>query len=106
MPLSASERKIPPSVAYELPTLDISGRCWRPEPESNRRIRICSPLRHHSAIGPYHFGSSRLLNEKRAERNALMRTGVHSAAAEQLPPMGNRSRAVSSCSGWNGLIST
>ena len=25
---------------------------WRPEPESNRRIRICSPLRHHSAIGP------------------------------------------------------
>ena len=53
-----------------------------------------------------HFGSSRLLNEKRAEHNALMRTGVHSAAAEQFPPMGNRSRAVSSCSGWNGLIST
>ena len=25
---------------------------WRPEPESNRRARICSPLRHHSAIGP------------------------------------------------------
>ena len=25
---------------------------WRPEPESNRRTRICSPLRHHSAIGP------------------------------------------------------
>src|SRR5690606_1038305 len=28
------------------------GKIWRPEPESNRRIRICSPLRHHSAIGP------------------------------------------------------
>ena len=27
-------------------------RKWRPEPESNRRARICSPLRHHSAIGP------------------------------------------------------
>ena len=25
---------------------------WRPGPESNRRARICSPLRHHSAIGP------------------------------------------------------
>ncbi len=29
------------------------GECrWRPEPESNRRARICNPLRHHSAIGP------------------------------------------------------
>lgn len=27
---------------------------WRPEPESNRRARICSPLRNHSAIGPPH----------------------------------------------------
>ena len=27
-------------------------RKWRPEPESNRRARICSPLRNHSAIGP------------------------------------------------------
>ncbi len=27
-------------------------RVWRPEPESNRRARICSPLRNHSAIGP------------------------------------------------------
>ena len=25
---------------------------WRPGPESNRRARICSPLRHHSATGP------------------------------------------------------
>src|SRR3546814_3579323 len=25
---------------------------WRPEPESNRRARMCSPLRSHSAIGP------------------------------------------------------
>src|SRR5207248_1209960 len=28
------------------------GKKWRPEPESNRRARICSPLRNHSAIGP------------------------------------------------------
>ena len=28
------------------------GMWWRPEPESNRRARICSPLRNHSAIGP------------------------------------------------------
>ena len=28
------------------------GGRWRPEPESNRRARICSPLRNHSAIGP------------------------------------------------------
>ncbi len=33
-------------------------REWRPEPESNRRARICSPLRNHSAIGPW--GSCRL----------------------------------------------
>jgi hypothetical protein len=25
---------------------------WRPRPESNRRTRICSPLRHHSATRP------------------------------------------------------
>ncbi len=28
------------------------GKFWRPEPESNRRTRICNPLHHHSAIGP------------------------------------------------------
>ena len=32
---------------------------WRPEPESNRRARICSPLRHHSAIGPSNAVSAR-----------------------------------------------
>jgi hypothetical protein len=32
-------------------TKDVS-EGWRPEPESNRRARICSPLRNHSAIGP------------------------------------------------------
>ena len=30
---------------------------WRPEPESNRRARICSPLRNHSAIGPWNGAS-------------------------------------------------
>ena len=28
----------------------IQGNCWRPRPESNRGARICSPLRHHSAL--------------------------------------------------------
>ncbi len=31
---------------------------WRPEPESNRRARICSPLRNHSAIGPKERGGA------------------------------------------------
>ena len=38
---------------------------WRPEPESNRRARICSPLRNHSAIGPRAVpfqGFSKLVN--------------------------------------------
>ena len=35
----------------------MAGR-WRPEPESNRRARICSPLRHHSAIGPRGCGKA------------------------------------------------
>jgi hypothetical protein len=38
--------------------------CWRPEPESNRRARICSPLRHHSAIGP--------LNNNLPKQHAIM----------------------------------
>src|SRR5438105_4557578 len=33
-------------------------RGWRPEPESNRRARICSPLRNHSAIGPEELGGA------------------------------------------------
>ena len=49
---------------------------WRPEPESNRRARICSPLRHHSAIGP----SGQLvlrdapLNEQARRRNGIRNT--------------------------------
>ena len=35
--------------------LGIRATGWRPEPESNRRARICSPLRHHSAIGPHQW---------------------------------------------------
>ena len=34
------------------PPLETCRLDWRPEPESNRRARICSPLRNHSAIGP------------------------------------------------------
>jgi hypothetical protein len=35
----------------------VTLKVWRPEPESNRRARICSPLRHHSAIGPRNNGA-------------------------------------------------
>ncbi len=31
----------------------ISKMNWRPDRESNPGARICSPLRHHSAIGPF-----------------------------------------------------
>jgi hypothetical protein len=44
--------------------------CWRPEPESNRRARICSPLRHHSAIGPLNNN----LPEK--QRHYVVKAGV------------------------------
>ena len=33
--------------------VDFFQRLWRPRPESNRRTRICSPLRHHSATWPH-----------------------------------------------------
>ena len=32
--------------------LNAADRRWRPDRESNPGARICSPLRHHSAIGP------------------------------------------------------
>ena len=47
IPLLANPR------AKSLNTLGV----WRPEPESNRRARICSPLRNHSAIGPGNGGA-------------------------------------------------
>ena len=37
--------KDPPCRCYR-------GHCWRCEPESNRRARICNPLPNHSAIAP------------------------------------------------------
>ena len=41
------------AAAAENPLCGLcSRRNWRPEPESNRRAGICSPLRNHSAIGP------------------------------------------------------
>ena len=45
---------------------------WRPEPESNRRARICNPLRHHSAIGPHAklphpYGMGRVLDGAASE---------------------------------------
>src|SRR5687768_5965280 len=47
---------------------------WRPEPESNRRARICSPLRNHSAIGPRGVGA---LSSNAAWR--LQRTRLNAA---------------------------
>jgi|GEM_PF-4099193 hypothetical protein len=45
-------RAIRQIVTMRLTLLNMHHNSWRPEPESNRRARICSPLRHHSAIGP------------------------------------------------------
>src|SRR3546814_3021458 len=47
MPINYRKSKVFSTISTRL----LTGY-WRPEPESNRRIRICSPLRHHSAIGP------------------------------------------------------
>ena len=65
---------------------------WRPEPESNRRARICSPLRHHSAIGPR-------CTRNRVERGAVSR-GARRPQSDSLitggreaRPMGRRTRA-------------
>ena len=38
-------------AAYSKPVSALQSG-WRPRPESNRRARICSPLRHHSATWP------------------------------------------------------
>ncbi len=40
------------AISGFLPETEGKDTGWRPEPESNRRARICSPLRNHSAIGP------------------------------------------------------
>ena len=45
---------------------------WRPEPESNRRARICSPLRNHSAIGPHAKLPHSLTNGPGVGRTALV----------------------------------
>src|SRR3546814_10420779 len=47
MPINYRKSKVFSTISTRLLTGYL-----RPEPESNRRIRICSPLRHHSAIGP------------------------------------------------------
>ena len=52
---AAAQAKVRRIAAFA-PNTTSNGNCpktgWRPEPESNRRARICSPLRNHSAIGP------------------------------------------------------
>jgi protein-L-isoaspartate(D-aspartate) O-methyltransferase len=64
---------IPEKVPENSRLMDITGRLqtvkWRPEPESNRRARICSPLRNHSAIGPRVDLESGALPQIDARRN-------------------------------------
>ena len=68
----------------------FSIRCrWRPEPESNRRARICSPLRNHSAIGP--------MSEAPLWRRSLRGQG---ASAAQLHPKATASRVRSYFDQW------
>ena len=52
MLLYAESRRTGPSQAPLTAETGSGETGWRPEPESNRRARICSPLRNHSAIGP------------------------------------------------------
>src|SRR3546814_2360691 len=62
-----------------------ASRIWRPEPESNRRIRICSPLRHHSAIGPRppYRGSWAATSETDAVQSGKFSGAVHPARSEE-----------------------
>src|SRR3546814_11491783 len=47
MPINYRKSKVFSTISTRL----LTGY-WRPEPESTRRIRICSPLLHHPPIGP------------------------------------------------------
>ena len=60
------------------------GEVWRPRPESNRGIRICSPLRHHSATWPFQSGSPVVNGLRRCEHSAEARR-VLSLAARDVP---------------------
>jgi hypothetical protein len=64
---------------FATPRLVPSGAKWRPEPESNRRARICSPLRNHSAIGPP--GGEMRSSEPNVNRMRRLRRWRASAAA-------------------------
>jgi hypothetical protein len=55
---------------------------WRPEPESNRRARICSPLRNHSAIGP----EVRLWREPRSPVKPAWRAATGKGRFTVAPP--------------------
>ena len=73
-------------MTYRIATLAMRGACikrWRPEPESNRRARICSPLRNHSAIGPRlprrEAGSGQQRESRGAVADAVFLGGVHFA---------------------------
>ena len=63
---------------------------WRPEPESNRHIRICNPLRHHSAIGPpgarLRVGEARLAEHREKGNGILMQQGFGAALGLKIWP--------------------
>ena len=71
---------------------------WRLEPESNRRARICSPLRNHSAIGPEELGGALVASFALGSTpcRALLATSPgHLRFSAQAPqPLVFRSRAV------------
>ena len=61
-------------------------RRWRPEPESNRRARICSPLRNHSAIGPREVGRHWGRRGRRVKAH-FRQTGALAAWPSRPPPI-------------------
>ena len=87
--LPGRTRRSAPLLAQRKQRLKFSEFGWRPEPESNRRARICSPLRNHSAIGP----PAREMRGQEAKVNRIRsRRGGASRSAWRTP--------CSGASGW------
>ncbi len=68
---------------------------WRPDRESNPGARICSPLRHHSAIGPRCSGGAQLLGFVASVNRRLQgrRGGIVTTTASAPRPAGHRRAA-------------
>ena len=81
-------RKLEDAPARDAASNPVPTRCnvlhrktWRPERESNSRARICSPLRHHSAIRP---------KGGRANRGRPLRQSVADCARRSAQPISAR----------------